>query len=123
MAFKENRMSSKQILQYMMRQYCGIPSVCPDMKKLREVLTLLSDQQKLHVLQQVYFVWWTPLLWAASSDHTEIISTLLTSLQSSADRLKLLMVSEYTPLHRAADWGRTQSVKIILDCLTADQQI
>ena len=65
----------------------------------------------------------TPLRCAADRDDTEMISTVLTSLQSSADRLKLLMVDKYTPLHTAASWGRTESVKMILDCLTADQQI
>ena len=123
MAFKENKMSSTQLLQDMMRQYCRPSSVYPDIKKkLREVLTQLSDQQKLHILQQDYTT--RPLHRAARRDDTEIISTLLTSLQSSADRLKLLMVDdEYTPLHRAALMGHTESVKMILDCLTADQQI
>ena len=116
--------SAEQLLQDMMTQYCeDLPSVYPDMKKLREVLTQLSDQQKLHILQQEYYGWRTPLHCAASRDHTEIISTLLTSLQSSADRLKLLMVSKYTRLHIAAFLGHTESVMKILDCLTADQQI
>ena len=108
----------------MMTQYCDFPAVHPDMKKLREVLTQLSDQQKLHILQQWYSVCGTPLHWAAFRGHTEIISTLLTSLQSSADRLKLLTVDKLsTPLHRAAFSRNTESVKMILDCLTADQQI
>ena len=34
------------------------------------------------------------------------------------------MVDKYdTHLHLAARWGHTESVKMILDCLTADQQI
>ena len=117
--------SAEKLLQYMMRQYCNLPSVYPDMKKLSEVLIQLSDEQKLLILQQRNSVW-TPLEYAASRDHTEIISrpTLLTSLQSSAYRLKLLMVyTYYTPLHLAASHGHTESVKMILDCLTADQQI
>ena len=117
--------SAEQLLQDMMRQYCKhwSSSVYPDMDKLREVLTLLSDQQKLHILQQKHSVWRTPLEYAAWRDHTKIISTLLTSLQSSADRLKLLMVDEDTPLLVTARLGHTESVKMILDCLTADQQI
>ena len=115
--------SAEQLLQHMMWQYCE-DGVYPDMNKLREVLTQLSDQQKLHILQQVFSVCMTPLHRAADRDHTEIISTLLTSLQSSSDRLKLLIVyDEYTPLHSAARCGRTELVKMILDCLTADQQI
>ena len=113
--------SAEKLLQDMMREYCR-QYVYPDMKKLREVLTLLSDQQKLHLLQQNYSGW-RLLHWAAYRDHTEIISTLLTSLQSSADRLKLLMVMEETPLHEAAIFGHTKMVKVILDCLTTDQQI
>ena len=117
--------SAEQLLQKMMTQYCNLwpSSVYPDMDKLRKVLTQLSDQQKLHILQQRYSVFGTPLDYAAVRDHTEIISTLLTSLQSSAYRLKLLMVYKNTPLHAAAHWGNTESVKMILDCLTADQQI
>ena len=118
---------AEKLLQDMMRQYCRwtSSSVYPDMKKLREVLTQLSDQQKLHILQQEYLVRGTPLHCAARWGHTEIISTLLTSLQSSAYRLKLLMVYDmyYRPLHEAADCGHTKSVEMILDCLTADQQI
>ena len=69
-----------------MTQYCyeAPSSVYPDMKKLREVLTQLSDQQKLHILQKGNYSGWTPLHCAADIGHTEIIRTLLTSLQSSA---------------------------------------
>ena len=138
--------SAEQLLQDMMTWYDHImSSVYPDMKKLREVLTQLSDQQILDIIQQryselspvayallidhttalqhEYSVRRTPLQCAAFRDHTEIISTLLTSLQSSAYRLKLLMVMEETPLHEAAYWGHTDSVKSILNCLAADQQI
>ena len=118
--------SSEKLLRDMMRQYCDDrSSVYPDMEKLREVLTQLSDQQKLHILEHGYqYSGWTrPLHCAARGDQTYIISTLLTSLQSSADRLKLLMVDTNTPLHAATLWGHTESVKMILDCLTADQQI
>ena len=116
-------MSSTRLLHDMIRQYCSRRSVYPDIKKLRVVLTLLSDQQKLYILQQEYSGW-TVLECAAYRGHTEIISTLLISLQFSAGRLKLLMVNDkYTPLHEAARQGHTDSVKCILDCLTADQQI
>ena len=143
--------SAEKLLQYMMTQYCNWPSVYPDMKKLREVLIQLSDEQKLHILHQKYsgsgipldyaanrghteivstllssvtqrYSGSTPLVCAAERDHTKMISTLLTSLQSSANRLKLLMVDKYTPLHYAAFCCHTESVKTILDCLTADQQ-
>ena len=113
--------SAEQLLQDTLTQYCNW-SEYPDMRKLREVLTQLSDEQKLNI-QQRYSGLFTPLHCAAIRGHTEIIRTLLTSLQSSADRLKLLMIDEYTPLHPAALWGQTESVKMILDCLTAEQQI
>ena len=116
--------SAEQTLQDMMSQYCDYPPVYPDMKKLREVLTQLSDENKLHILQQRHSIWGTALHCAALRDHTEIISTLLTSLPSSANRLKLLMVDKYyTPLRLAVNFGHTESVRMILDCLTADQQI
>ena len=106
-----------------MTLYCDQSSpMYPDMDKLREVLTQLSDEQKLQLLQQRY-LGLRPLYFAAIRDHMEIISKLLTSLQSSAYRLKLLMVYEHTPLHAAAYHGHTKSVKMILDCLTAEQQI
>ena len=114
--------SSEKLLQDMMRQYCE-QYVYPDVKMLREVRTQLSDEQKLHILQKEYSGW-RPLHCAAASGDTQIISTLLTSLQSSVYRLKLLMVNKnYTPLHAAARWGNTESVKMILDFLTANQQI
>ena len=122
MATYVSTQSADQTLQDMMTQYSKSSSVYPDMKKLREVLTLLSDQQKLHILQREYNGW-TPLQHAAFRDHTEIIITLLTSLQSPAYRLKQQTGDEYTPLHRAAWKGHTKSVKMILDCLTAHQQI
>ena len=117
-----NSIMSTQLLQDMMWRYCK-RFVYPDAKKLREVLTQLSDQQKLYLLQQEYLGWGPSLYCAARRDHTEIISTLLTSIQSSANRLKLLMVYEHTPLHAATFFGHTNSVKMILGCLTADQQI
>ena len=54
-----------------------------------------------------------------------MITTILSSLQSS-DRLKLLMMRDNmkpTPLHIAAWGGHTESVKAILNSLTADQQM
>ena len=113
-------LSEGQLLQRMMTQYCR-SSVYPDMKKLRDLLTQLSDEQKLDILRQKYL--WTPLHWAAVSDDPEIISTLLQCLPTTY-RLQLLMVDKIsTPLHHAAHWDRPESVKVILDCLTADNQI
>ena len=77
--------SAEKLLQDMMRLYCAgwSSSVYPEMKKLSEVLTHLSDQQKLHILQQVYYSdWVTPLHQAAWRDHTEIISAHFLHLYS-----------------------------------------
>ena len=117
-------MAAAEQLQDMMTQYCDRSSVYPDMNQLEAVLNQLTDEEKLHILKQRHPVL-TPLRCAAGRDHTEIISTLLTSLQSSADRLKLLMVYTNTPLHAAARWGHTESVNEILepDRLTAVHRI
>ena len=112
----------REVLKLSERQYCTV-DVYPGMEKLREVLTQLSDEQKLHILQQRYPRCWTPLHWAAWRGHTKILSTLLLSLRSSAERLKVLMVHKWTPLHVAALYRQTESAKKILDCLTAEQQI
>ena len=75
--------SAENLLQDMMTRYCERrPSVYPDMKKLSEVLTQLSDEQKLHILQQLYSAL-TPLHYAALRGHTEIISTLLIHIYGS----------------------------------------
>ena len=75
--------SAEKVLQDMMILYCELgSSVYPDMKKLIEVLSQLSDEQKLHILQQLYSAL-TPLHYAALRGHTEIISTLLIYIYGS----------------------------------------
>ena len=98
-------LSEGQLLQRMMTQYCR-SSVYPDMKKLRDLLTQLSDEQKLDILRQKYL--WTPLHWAAVRDDPEIISTLLQCLPTTY-RLQLLMVDKIsTPLHQASHRDRPE---------------
>ena len=98
----------------------------PDMEKLRELLSKVTDEQKLNILQQTKG--WcdrTALHYAADRGDAEMITTILSSLQSS-DRLKLLMMRDFikrTPLHTAAWRGHTESVKVILNSLTSDQQM
>ena len=99
----------------------------PDTEKLRELLSQVTHEQKLDILQQTKDAWdRTALHKAANRDDAEMITTILSSLRSS-DRLKLLMMRdillEFTPLHRAARRGHTESVKAILNSLTADQQM
>ena len=98
----------------------------PDIKKLRELLSKVTDEQKLNILQQTKD-WWdrTALHEAAYRDDAQMITTILSSFQSS-DRLKLLTMRDYrqrTPLHAAVWRGHTDSVKAILNSLTADQQM
>ena len=108
----------------MMRQYVR-RSEYPDTEKLRELLSKVTDKEKLNILQQTKIRWdMTALHEAAYRDDAEMITTILSSLQSS-DRLKLLMMRDNmtrTSLHAAASGSHTESVKAILNSLTADQQ-
>ena len=108
----------------MIREYVRRSEYHPDMEMLRELLSNVTDEQKLDILQQTKDVLGkTALHFAAYRGDAEMITTILSSNQSS-ERLKLLMMSDYrecTPLHEAASEDRTESVKAILDSLTADQ--
>ena len=104
-------------LKGMMRDYVK-ESEYQDMEELRELLSKVTDEQKLNILQQT-------LHKAVHRDDVEMVTTILSSLQSS-NRLKfLLMGDDYkcTPLHRAAEGSHTESVKAILNSLTEDQQL
>ena len=114
-------------LKDMMREYVRNSEYHPDMEKLRELLSKATDEQKLNILQQTKSRWTdrTALHVAAYRDDAEMITTILSSLQSS-DRLRLLMMKDNvkrTPLQRAASEGHTKSVKAIFNSLTADQQM
>ena len=111
---------AKEHLNYMLREYCDYE--LPAIEELRDVLSRLSNQQKIDILQTKYsHDVFTPLYCAGWWGHTEILSTLLTSVES-ADRMKLLL-PQLPPLLTAAWYGHTESVKVILDCLTADHQL
>ena len=99
----------------------------PDIKKLRELLSKVTDEQKLDILQQTKseVAGMTALHKAAYRDDAEVLKTILSSLQYS-DRLKVFLYKDYmkrTPLHEAASGGHTESMKAILDSLAADEQI
>ena len=108
-------------LRGQMDKYCSWPSVYPDIEKLNLLLRDVPTDQRLKVLSEK-FSEWTPVWWAAERDHTDIIRTLLTSVQQS-DRLQLLTKHLYTPLHTAACNGNTLSVLEIYSCLTPYQQL
>ena len=113
-------------LKDMMREYVRRSEYHPDMEKLRGVLSRVTDEQKLNILQQTKSERHrTALHEAADRDDAEMITTILSSLKSS-NRLKPQMMSDrrmLTPLHTAAQKGHTESVKAILGSLTADQQM
>ena len=110
----------------MMREYVRRSEYHPDIEKLRELLSKVTDEQKLNILQQTKSEKdRTALHVAAYRGDAEMITTILSSIQT-ADRLKSLMMRDFikrTPLHAAAWRGHTESVKAILNSLTADQQM
>ena len=110
--------SLKDLLSEYLRGY-----ECSDVEKLREVLSKVANELKLKILQQTRDVRGVGVLHrAASRNHADVIATILSSLQSS-DRLKLAMIERHTPLHISASEGYPESVRAILDSLTADQQL
>ena len=106
-----------------MRRWC----YHPDTEKLRELLSKVTDEQKLNILQQTKSrrSCMTALHVAAYRDDAKMINTILSSLQCS-DRLKLLMMENYEkriPLHIAAQRGHTESVKAILSSLQSSDRL
>ena len=118
--------SHDEQLACIVKEYVRRCNYHPDMEKLRELLSKVTDEQKLNILQQTKSERYsTALHKAADRDDAEMITTILSYLQPS-DRLRLLMMKDNvkrTPLHEAASEGHTESVKVILNSLTADQQM
>ena len=118
--------SHDEQLACIVKEYVRRCNYHPDMEKLRELLSKVTDEQKLNILQQTKSERYsTALRKAAERDDAEMITTILSYLQPS-DRLRLLMMKDNvkrTPLHEAASEGHTESVKAILNSLTADQQM
>ena len=112
-------------LMDMMREYVSNAEY-PDIEKLRELFGEVTDEQKLDILLQTKTgLDMTALHGAACRDDAEMITTILSTLQSS-DRLKRLMMTDYwmfTPLHTAASRGNTESVKAILNSLQSSDRL
>ena len=117
---------AKRQLEEMVTAYVQRSKHGATVAKLRELLGKVTDDLKLSILRQIKNLRdMTALHEAAYRDDAEMITTILSSLQSS-DRLKLLMkldASGCTPLQRAAARSCKKSVKALLDSLTAQQQL
>ena len=96
---------------------------CPDIERLKYLLSKVSGDQRYELLLSISDrVGDTVLRVAAGRGHRELCVTLLSSLPS-ADRLKLILVNMHTALHAAAYQDHTETVSGILSCLTAEQQL
>ena len=118
--------SAAEELKNVVREYVTKSEYRLDEERLGELLSKVTDEQKLNILQQTKceVAGMTALHKAAQRGHAEVLNTVLSTLQSS-DRLKVLMAKDYmkrTPLHEAVFSNQTESVKAVLDSLTADQQ-
>ena len=110
------------VTEYVTKSECRL-----DKERLRELLSKVTDEQKLNILQQTESVVarMTALHKAAQRGHADVLKAVLTTLQSW-DRLKILFAKDYmkrTPLHEAVFSDQTESVKAILDSLRADEQL
>ena len=95
----------------------------PGIESVRNLLTKVSEALRYELLSAITDDYRTTVLTeAARRGHAELCVTLLSSLPS-ADRLKLILVDQFTALHWAALRGHTETVSGILNCLTADQQL
>ena len=95
----------------------------PNMVKLRELLSDVTNEQRMIVLLGGCGM--SALHWAAYRNHPEMITTILSSLNSS-EKFNILTAEVYrhrTPLHVAAQWGSAESVDAILNSLKSKQQL
>lgn len=88
-----------------------------DMSNLKQLLRDAAHDDRVRILKK-----YDSMNRAAMVGHTDILETILTSVQPN-ERLDVLMVHNYTPLHYAAASGNLGCVETILSHLTADQQL
>ena len=104
----------------MIAHYCKIPSLYLGYDRLTEFLSQISDNQlRLEVVQREYGVR-TPLYWATRKYHHNIIRIMLQSL-TQVNRLILLRMRDWTPLHDAAQCNSAWAVEAIHYSLTPEQ--
>ena len=110
-------------LREILTNYCNHNMKISGTESVRNLLTKVSEDLRYELLSSITDSDGdTALTRAAYVGHTELCVTLLSSL-TSADRLKLILVDQFTALHWAALRGHTETVSGILNCLTADQQL
>ena len=88
------------------------------------LLSKVSDKRKLTILQRTgnKLSRSTALHEAAERGHNKVISTILSSFQSST-KLHPLLIEKNTPLHVAVSKCNLEPVMTILDSLPISQQI
>ena len=110
-------------LREILTNYCNHNMKISGAESIRNLLTKVSEGLRYELLSSITrSTGNTVLTEAAYSGHTELCVTLISSL-SPADRLKLILVDDITPLHLAAWKCHTETVSGILNCLTAEQQL
>ena len=113
--------TSAEYVAEMMKLYIRSLSLNLDIQPLENLLNKLSDEVKMKVIMQED-EWCKPLRCAIAKSHTDIITVILISLEP-VNRLQLLTIREFTPLHQAAFYGNFKVVRCILNCLSAEQQL
>ena len=117
--------SAAKELKNVITEYVTKSEYHPDIEKLRDLLSKVTDGQKLNILHQTKSEvdGMTALHKAAQRGHADVLKTILSS---HSDKLKLHRTKDYmkrTPLHEAVVSDQTESVKAILDSLRADEQL
>ena len=124
-SYKEPDYHAKRNLKHALKRYVRESEYHPDIEKLRDRLSKVTDEQKLNILQQTKSEGHsTALHVAAYRGDAEMITTILSFLKPS-DKLKVLYVKDYfgrTPHHTALAGEHKESMKAILVSLTADIQ-
>ena len=114
--------SEAQLHQLMYRYITS--SLVPNTSQLKQLLSQVSNKQRMSILSKEYTNYWMPLHKAAFKDDTDIIEAILSSLQNT-DRIKLASISVrgVTPLQLAINFANIDSVKAILVWLRSNEQI
>ena len=107
--------------------YAEWPQKYTDLDDLKNLIAqLLNDtplNERIEILKNSSDAnGWTAFHQAAYQNHSSVITTMLSSLES-ADRLQTLTAYEFTPLHQAASCGHSETIKAILELLVMEEQL